>query len=78
MLFGVLDRATFVPAARCDEDILQTVIKKQMAPPHVKTVLGALIFYGWHEAYHMGTMAMIRATLNYPETSKRIMESFRK
>lgn len=60
------------------EDILQTVIKKPMAPPHVKTVLDALIFYGWHEAYHMGTMAMIRATLNYPETSTRIMESFRK
>ena len=36
------------------EDILQTVINKPMAPPHVKTVLGALIFYGWHEAYHMG------------------------
>lgn len=59
------------------EAVLQKAVKKPMAPPHVKTVFDALVFYGWHEAYHLGTIAMIRAELGYPGTSDRIMASFR-
>ena len=40
-----------------------------------KTVLDTLIFFSWHETYHMGSMGMLRKELGYPATSVLAMKA---
>lgn len=37
--------------------------------PESGTPLDTFAFYNWHEAYHMGSLGMIRRELGYPATS---------
>jgi uncharacterized damage-inducible protein DinB len=59
-------------------ETLSKKLKRPKAPPHVKTLLDALVFYAWHEAYHLGAIAAFRASLDYPSTSTVIMNHMKK
>jgi len=43
-------------------------------PHSEKRVFDTMVFFAWHEAYHMGTVGMMRLDLGYKATAERAME----
>ena len=60
------------------EAVLQNVSDEQLTAPiegdksvhSEKSVLDVLVFYMWHESYHMGSLGMVRKELGYPATAE--------
>ena len=42
-----------------------------------KTVLDSLVFFAWHEAYHMGALGAVRKDLAYPGPAELVMAAAR-
>ena len=55
--------------ANISDEQLSALLKKDDAVHNEKTVLSVIIFYMWHEAYHIGALGMIRKELEYKSTS---------
>ncbi|MCP5110070.1 MAG: DinB family protein [bacterium] len=62
------------------ETVLESVTEEMLnrpAPaggPHgEQKLLNSLVFYPWHEAYHMGALGAIRKQLGYPATADLVM-----
>ena len=45
---------------------LNARIENGLSLHHEKTILDTLIFYMWHESYHIGALGMIRRMMGYP------------
>jgi uncharacterized damage-inducible protein DinB len=49
---------------------LDSAIKNDSSPHNEKTKLDVIVFYMWHEAYHMGCIGMIRKEYGYLSSSE--------
>ena len=59
-------------------DALLTRPAPQAGPHGEKTVLDELVFYHWHEAYHMGHFGALRAELGLPTPAQVVMSEQQK
>ena len=64
------------------QEQLATITDEQLgqlsggAGPHgAKTILDEVVFFAWHEAYHLGTIGSIRPALGLRPTAELVMEA---
>ncbi len=64
------------------QERLATITDEQLgqpssgAGPHgAKTILDEVVFFAWHEAYHLGTIGSIRPALGLRPTAELVMEA---
>ena len=68
------EEAIGVVAAATDEQ-LTNPLGGPDSPHGEKTALDTLVFYMWHESYHMGQLGTIRANLGYKPTAQMAIEA---
>jgi len=57
--------------AEVDEDTLETVLEDGWHAEQTKR--DQVVFFAWHEGYHMGMIAAMRKAMGYPGPAERIM-----
>lgn len=70
----VSSRAQEIVATASDEQIMAPLGGPD-APHGEKKVLDTLVFYMWHESYHMGQLGTIRKQLGYKATAELAVEA---
>ena len=68
----------WVEVSQSFSDALAALSEADVLRPHEgfpvpdQTVRGALMFWAWHESYHVGQVGLIRTELGYPSLQERL------